>query len=315
MVKSSKRDHLLDQYVLREAESTGIAVEADWRYRYFFQFLQLSPSYQAAHAILTLQPIDAASALLMPKDIELVNEVYYTFGDVWSVDFGEWWTGTAHRRFGVKLNPSIAEILSCAPLVDTDAGSVRQAKNAIEAYLTEGRQRQGKPGCVVLAIPLGEDRKQTSRMAEAALDAAYEKYAIRDSSASFEILRSKVREKTLLDAYTLVVRRTAFPDKTLWQLGEDLSVSPINDTSKAKSTADIARRRKTMAIMVSERLKRAERFAENAARGKFPSEEPVEGLPFNYEALRRWIPKYKMRALLKAKMISNKLKSSTGSSA
>ncbi len=93
-----------------------------------------------------------------------------------------------------------------------------------------------------------------------------------------ELKHSRVREHTVEQALRLIHKQIGAPYLRLFVLGQRAGISPVHNTDE-----NVARRnaagRDVMDIMTSQRLQRAYRLAEHAARGRFPCLDPLDDDP------------------------------------
>jgi len=89
------------------------------------------------------------------------------------------------------------------------------------------------------------------------------------------LLDNKIRADMLDNAYRVTLYRAANPDKKLLEIGIEAGVSPATFNANTKEW-DLERQR-DLESMTSRLLRKAYRLSENAARGKFPSLDPVFG--------------------------------------
>ena len=269
----------------RYARSMG----SKWRYMEFFNFLQISPSYRLAHLVATGK-IDRSTAVF-PNDFALVETTYSAFGDVSRTYFWEWWFTTAQYEFRESLPPTPRTILK----LDLDQHAtdevISSAQAALADYVKVDRMAQGSSATLVIALPLHADRKSMLQNLNKLLDQAYAEGDRSIAIARWEIIRNKMR-KSMIDKARQVLRsRASYPDEPLVRIGERTKVSPknaVDSHEKGKGAADAKR---LLQILTSRHLNRAYLLAENAARGRFPSLDPLpadRGRPqFDYKVLNK----------------------------
>jgi hypothetical protein len=102
------------------------------------------------------------------------------------------------------------------------------------------------------------------------------------------------------------------PKAKLFEVGNEADVSPTNwSDPKLKRNKVEANKRENMEIFTSRHLNRAYLLAENAARGKFPSFDPLPDDPgrpkFNYAQLGRRLRSYKEYVIRERKRIDDLL--------
>jgi hypothetical protein len=108
------------------------------------------------------------------------------------------------------------------------------------------------------------------------------------------LVKNKINKKTLIECLTLTNEKARLEKKhgqriENWRLGVVSGVhskwtSQLKDLSK--KTYDNLQARTALGILVSKKLKESLYVAENAARGQFPSIDPIEsGLRFDYPSI------------------------------
>lgn len=107
-----------------------------------------------------------------------------------------------------------------------------------------------------------------------------------------------MREQTLKVALRVLRARAALPNERLFVIGNKTNVSPANATSNFSQRArgEDSDKRKQMEILTSRHLHRAYLLAENAARGRFPTLDPLSDAPnrpqFDYKQLQIQFKEY-----------------------
>jgi hypothetical protein len=104
-----------------------------------------------------------------------------------------------------------------------------------------------------------------------------------------DLRASRVQERVVKQAHRLISAQVTAPHKRLFELGKRARIAPIYDTDEHAARKDVSGR-EVVDIMTSQRLLRAYRLAEHAARGRFPCLDPLDDDPgrprFNAEILR-----------------------------
>lgn len=284
MKNSTHRDAQLARLMRLSEKKYGLSIEADWRHRSFFDFLQISPSYHLAHMLAT----SMVDNPVLPADFHEVVKTYDAFGDVWQTDFWHWWIRRAQHQFGLKFPPRTHMLASMKPGEDCDQATLEIARQDLEQYLCADRLAEGKPGSVVLAIPLHLNRASILKEVSKLLDLADRDSNANEASGQFKFIKNKVRQKTLDDARRVTWARAALPRKPLYVIGNRVGISRAYITDEGRKAAK-DNRRDLMVIVTSRHLQRALFFSENAARGKFPNPERVDGVQFDFLQLQRTI--------------------------
>lgn len=288
MKKSVRDAERYAQLVRLSKEKYGLEVQADWRHRSFFEFLQISPSYRLAHRIETGGVTDLTKESGVPPDFLDVLKTYEAFGDVWRTDYWTWWVRRAQYQFGKRVVPRVHRLAMLHPGTNSDEQTFDEVCQRLDQYLSSDREVEGKPGSLVLAIPLRADRKAILKEISKQVDEALIALGPDQAGAKFGFLANKTRFKTLDDARRVAWARAAMPKKPLYVVGNQVAIAAEYVTDeKVKLRGD--NRRNLMVIVTSRHLQRALVFSENAARGRFPCDAEVACTPFDYKELREAI--------------------------
>lgn len=264
----------------------GKGIEQDWRYRYFFQFLQMSPSYWAVH-----RQRRGERVVTLPADLNVVARVYDDVGDVFNTYFLDWWLKRGRRAFGRTMRPVAVQSLWQGMSGAFDLGSFHQRFD--DGWNGSPIGKADVP-LLILSVPLAGSKTDTLRQVKeqlAAMEALRLKFDAQ--SVKYHVLANKMREKTLGDARKVLRARLAQPKWQLWRLGNAVKLAQHYATDPtAKATGNVGHSREMMAIVISRHLHRAHLFAENAARGIFPSLSPTESVDFDIPSQRAWLKGY-----------------------
>jgi hypothetical protein len=189
----------------------------------------------------------------LPKDFSKVLETYQKIGDVYTKHFLEWWKDVGKDAFEEKPNDRIW--LGIDPSKSKD-----ELRKDFEEFLNKL-----------------EDKKKTPD----------------SNKLRFEV--NKIRLTSLAKRHSLVLERATFNGKNgfkkeqLWKLLK--SVEYPSSRSKevrlnSKKTSNNLETRTYLSILASKNIKQAFYIAENAARGKFPCQEPIDtGLKFDFDKI------------------------------
>ena len=308
--RTSRRDH-------------GLAIELDWRYPQFFDYLQVSPSYRLAHLIATGRL--ARDARPLPLDFAEVEQTYAAFGSVYRCFFSEWWIKTAQFRFGASAKPKVRGFMKLTHGEQVDPVRVKRVSARVEQYLAEQRPAEGLPAAILVAIPVSHDRRRMLRAVAALIERELGPEREQKGVVEAKLIDNKIRERTLVTAIQVLQARASVPHEKLYRIGNHLRIAPRywTDPDRPRSDDQDVNRR-LMEIVTARHLKRAYLFAENAARGRFPSLEPLPPDParpnFDYVALSKQYASYiawgrKHIAALKAKNLEKQQQRATLASA
>ena len=290
------RPHVLANAIAVSRKRHELSVTSDWRYPRFLDFLQISPSYRLAHLLATggLK----RRGLALPADFDEVEETYAAFGDVTQTYFWDWWLKAAQYQFGVSLKPEAKVLLKLDLKHEPTVDGIEKAKAEFADYLYVDRPAQGNQALMVVALPVHTDRKTMLKAFERLLDKHYGSQQQPVGVAPYSIIRNKMRESTLKVALKVLRARAALPNERLFVIGNKTNVSPANATTdfSKRARGEESNKRKQMEILTSRHLHRAYLLAENAARGRFPSLDPLPDdpnrPPFDYKQLQAQFKAY-----------------------
>jgi len=268
------------------AEQTGkFKLEA---FRLLFALLRVSPAYELARRV-QLGPLTREDHDRVPPDFEDVLRTFGQLGDVTNVFFAEWWRTRGMQAFGNPVEPGVSLVAALTAGAEVDSYELKEA-NTI-------RENDGWPDAALLHVPLGMPRTKALRLIEAELDRVRSAYQ---------------HERLALDSGKTVgriaVQRTITPSLVemlahgvdmLYLRAEHSSLSflafaklaiPHKAGAKASSRVKVDRDDSddSLRTNANRELKRFERFAENAARGLYPTDQAVSSArysPATYKAI------------------------------
>ena len=227
---------------------------ANYKHEYMFYYLMVSPSYWLAHRQLHLNETILESEL--PDDFANVLEIYKKFGDIYSKHFIEWWNETGKDLFADK-----------------------NAKERILISIDPAKSKQ---------VLLNDFMELLERLENKKKKAPTDKI-------QFEV--NKIRLTSLVNRYQLLIERATYDGKNrfkkeqLWKLLKSAEYPSSRSKEvrlNSKRTANNHEVRTYLSILASKNLKQAFYIAENAARGRFPSLEPVNNaMKFDYIAIKK----------------------------
>jgi hypothetical protein len=232
------------------SEYGDIADLPNYKHEYMFYYLKISPSYWLAHRVIKLGEVIPANEL--PEDFEKVLDTYKKLGDVYQIEFYEWWLGGAKNAFATNKKKLL--------WLGVDLSKTEeQIRIDFELFLSKL-----------------ETKKQSKQQDKIVLEV------------------NKVRLVSLHHRHDLVHERAwragkYWQKEPLWKLirwgqypSERRKEVRIN-TKKKSSNVEV---RSYLTMLASKNLKLALNTAEHAARGIFPSQDPIDtGLDFDYERI------------------------------
>lgn len=245
-----------------EHAKSGIFASVDWRYELLVDYLKESPSYQLARRAKLAKP--GVKPKGAPEDWGKVSEVYDDFGDLFRIEESKWWSLVGRHLFGVKAKEPVLLNLGLTNKSLAEPSS-------LEGALTEWREMDS-PESLVLAIPTLLTKK--AAMAQFAALLKRQKFrtqSIRTAKPKYELSSSKLRKPTLvLGPWALHLYKKGIP---LWKIGYQLKLSE-SSIQDIDSGTGVSNAKAYLQILASKLIHKAELIAENAARGRFPSDKP-----------------------------------------
>jgi hypothetical protein len=233
-------------------EADGLFVASDWRYDLLLDYLQLSPSYQAC----TKSQGNLEGGTELPIDSGLVQAVFNDFGDIRRIGEARWWNVRGKALFGVKAPAPVVRVIG--RLTAKDSRQITDWTGVDELLVT---------------LPLGLTRSAAlKKLAKQLTDLPFAEALPRDVSAKYTLYPSKLRKETLaagIDALKMYRRK-----EPLWRIGNQLRVVPaqcFDEREEKLNSRNYTENKIVLSIAARRLIRCAILVAENAARGRFPS--------------------------------------------
>ncbi len=258
-------------------------------YHLMFEFLRLSPSYELAR-IANKRDLTAEERLNCPSDFADVLATYQLLGNVQRILFETWWKKRGLKVFGNPYSkPSVHNI---AILENAQLTTNSDIEFELRHYLEETRSDEGFGPTMLIAIPLnrrkGEVLNEISRLLEQQSTDAEP-----DKQPQLALMGQRIHKSSLFKGIRLMWFKAAKPNLEYWRLGILSKISKKYSASldakgprKTQNPSEIVER-DLLTKLTYRALNKFEAIAENAARGRFPSEATVEQLTFDYPKIRR----------------------------
>ena len=264
-------------------------IARNWRYREFFNFLQISPSYRLAH--LSHRGALSLKANALPRDFDRVRQTYADFGDVTRTYFWQWWLDTAQFQFGAAVTPKPRLLARLDLREDCTADGLEELSAAATDWLRIDRPAQGSPAVVIVGLPIVSDRREMLKAFKEILNSAYRSSEKIMRLAPYQFLQNKIRHGTVVQARKMVRARAAMLRSGLFEIGVRTGIAASRNVDIGRKVAADRFDRRLTESLTSRYLQRAHLLAENAARGEFPSMRnavETEGWPrFDYREIHR----------------------------
>jgi hypothetical protein len=261
-------------------------------YELMFAFLRVSPSYELARKE-NEEGLTEEETRALPADFDEVRKTYALLGDVQQMLFRSWWLKRGLKAFGnPHTKPRVHEI---ATLENSADKSVEHLRQPLEDYLGETRRDEGLSAALLVSIPLGRRKGEILAQISRLLDRHSQVGAATANAPTLSLKGQRLRAKSLFAGLRLLWFRSAKPKWELWRLGAQARLSKtyssVLDPTAGRRVKDVIEQtdRDMMTKITHRALNKFETIAENAARGRFPSDEPVEKAPFDYPLIAKRI--------------------------
>jgi hypothetical protein len=276
-------------------------------YELMFEYLRLSPSYELARKY-QMEGLSNAEKAALPSDFDVVLRTYRMLGDVQTTLFRSWWIRRGLQVFGNPFaRPKLHVVASLAGGADIAATALN---TDIDNFLSGKRHEEGLVSSVLVSVPLNLKQTEIRKQMAAILS----QYLAQPQGATAEpVLKlqgKRLRAKVLFNGLRLLWFKAAKPKWEHWRLGakarfSETYSSALDPANERWVTSTLESYDREMMTKITGRaLKKFETIAENAARGKFPSQDPVPLSNFQYPLLAKriqrkneWEKKEKARLL------------------
>ena len=238
---------------------SGQFTGVDWRYELLHDYLRESPSYQLACRFMLAngkgRPKNA------PSDWPAVLKLYKDFGDVFRIREDEWWRTMGRDLYDIKIK-------------DPGVLNLGITERSLDALTMDEQSRlewdlMNRPRSLLIAVPTVLTKKEA--MAQfAAILKAQEFRTDAEPVAQYQLTKSKLQRNTLaIGPQALRAYKRGMP---LWKIGYKFKLS-VTAVLELEGGKDVASKKAYLQIMASKLIHKAELIAENAARGRFPSDK------------------------------------------
>ena len=236
-------------------EVGGTSVEKDFRYDLVCDYLKASPSYEAVMRKLANQK----SPYPLPKDFQAVAQVVSDFGAIYKMNEIEWWGKIGMRIYGISAPLPNVRVIGA---LDSSNKELTNTWNGINSVVAE------LPLNLTLPQALKQLRKQLA-------DYQFSATLPKQTAPLYQLSNSKLRLDTLQNGLTaLRLYKKGLP---LWKIGNQLRLIPAQSFIESEAGEmledELAIRKELLSIAASRLIRCAALVAENAARGRFPSDK------------------------------------------
>lgn len=272
-------------------------------YVLMLEALRLSPTYELARKTRSGE-ITRAEKKKLPKDFDQVLTTYDLIGDVNKIIFRFWWVQRGIRIFGKPYaKPEIKVIDSFAHEEEIDKNHLQ--KN-LEMNFVNERSNEGQPPAMLLSIPLTMNKTEVLKKLKSILDENQIQKEVMPNQPLIKIMSKRFNKMAIIRGIRLLYLRSIMIDEKLWELGivSDISkkYSQMQHSRFGTKPKDAQEKYDRMVLtnITNRMIKKFELIVENAARGRFPCDDPIDYPKFDYLTL--WDKEESFRDWRKANM-------------
>jgi hypothetical protein len=235
-------------------KKTGFYAANSWKYELLVDYLKLSPSYRWA--------CESSAEAERPKDWRLVDSVFADFGNVLKIKESDWWNKVGFALYGVKAAKT--ELIDLGFSTDSLLNSTKVDEG------TAKWSEMASPECLLMAVPTNQTKATALRQIREIFKATKFHGKSESIKPKYSIQSSKLRQRTLVDGVDALKKYKA--GMPLWLIGHRLLLSDASSKNIAAGH-EVAEAKRYLQILASKLIHKAELIAENAARGRFPSDK------------------------------------------
>jgi hypothetical protein len=292
-------------WILRGSDflAPGWHTEPTAAYQLMFEFLRVSPSYDLATRF-KLRELNREDKKSLPADFDEVLRTFDLIGDIRGQLFRQWWLRRGLKVFGNPYSrPGIHVIATLGNGQETVVESI--ADKMRRSYI-DARHEQGLTGAMIISLPLTARASDVLRDVRRLLKNQAQNGAGVLPAPAIRLHGKRFHTNANFKGLRLLWFRAARPQWEYWRLGAKAEISSSYsrelDVSAPRRTRNSleADDRSVMTKITERALKRFERVAENAARSRFPCDEPVEAAVFDYSKIAhrlaahaKWVREFK----------------------
>lgn len=252
-------------------------------------YLEISPSYKLAHLYRT-DALHKDQAVNLPVDFDRVLNFYDDFGDIYGVEFEDWWQSRGQSLcWDIGDLPRVMEIATLKNSVHNHS----VVNTNIEKYLEKSWIAQGMQNSVLVSIPLGLSKAKISKHISNILEKQPDTMKVTSRyEPKYRLAGRHNNGQTLLKYIQTLLTKSMAPNAELWRIGAAAGISetysPELDADQPIKKGEATYDRMMLTILTSRALLRARMISENAARGIFPSHKKCEhALNIDYSEVRK----------------------------
>lgn len=241
-------------------------------YRLWFDYLAISPSYEAVRRE-ALGIVDACPTFALPNDADSVRAVYSQLGDVQRSTFSSWFNERTVEYFGRPGERPRVRTLGVIGEGIHDPERTEMAEMEMRWMM---QKAAGNPARLV-ALPVELSRTEILKQVDGLLkrEKPNRKPKQATHTPMYPLVGERHRVASLRRFLDIAKLRAAYPDDPAWKIGLRFGLganhaAAFGPIENARPTAANEGPRITLNVIVTRMLTKARYIAEHAARGRFP---------------------------------------------
>jgi hypothetical protein len=267
---------------------------ANSKFALFFRLLQLSPTYDLARRFRE-KSLSKRQKSFVPNDFKEVLSIYDRFGDVTKVHVFDWINFKCLKNF----SPYDTEdaVMNLGSLVSgSDSRNLQDIINILISFNKNLQTRSDSPFYGVFLV--NEEARMSTLIKEFKHQFIWykndliqlERNRYQTSRSDLVLYKNRFHLAKLSAGIKLLEVKALKPDLVNWKLGFDTNFSDtfverIRNTRGTYSLLDIQLAKVELGKITYRALRKFERMAEHAARGRFPCDEAIEYSSFDYSSI------------------------------
>lgn len=269
-------------------------MDAIEKFNYLFRLLLLSPSYDLARRFAAGEKSKGFKKNL-PEDFDDVLATYKRFGDVTNIHLFDWVHFKSMKSFSANARENVVMNLGSLHAASKEL-ELHDINQRLNAFFKDLSSREDSPNYSVLLVNdeagmprlVKEFKSQFIWYQSKLLQLERKKYPPKLNELT--LYKDRLHLSKLKAGVQLLEAKVKNPSLVNWQLGYQLQFSKtltqrIENAKGVYADDEIQLTKVELGKVTYRALRKFERMAEHAARGRFPCDNPIEYLRFDYEAI------------------------------
>jgi hypothetical protein len=263
-----------------------------------FTLLQISPSYELARLYRSGECSEEFLKLL-PKDFEVVLSTYDKFGSVMDITMNHWVRQIPDRYFDRQHVDSPLSTLGFVGVKTEDHLTIESLVSELNDFIDVYKKSYGDSIYQVIAVNIKIGLpillKNFKFHVKSGRDHLPKKNEIDIENKKVVFQKERMHLTKIRKGVELLMEKISNISLPYWRLGKRVKYSATFDKrirNKNLQPDEIKEAQVEYGKIVYRAVKKFERMAENASRGKYPCDDKIEYQKFDYPAIQKRINAY-----------------------